>query len=596
MPTTQASTPVLDSQGNAVAGQSLAGAVTVALTEDQAERASRSSSLWVQGGQLGDPLLDQPFPGRYGFGALRCAIDNLNGDNVEWVGYPTGATHVFCYAYYVQPPPTSGTIIVRKVVDDPAATATQTFTYDGNISYNADNTFTLDARSGQDGEASFYRAAGGVPWTFKERALDGWTLTGLSCTSAVSNSKWTTNVATGQTIVNLGAGDTVTCTYTNKLTPPPSGLTLLKVTLGGVGSFPFQVTGPQDAHQTLTTARRLVPVKGAPLSLRAGRYRVSEELPRPTAAGRWRALGAICNGARQRGGTSISVTLPSGAGVGCLFANRFVPAGAITLRKVTLGGTGTVSFLTSARREPSRTYQQTATTTDAGTPVVAEGDDMGNLPLGTYDITETAAGTTDGRWTLDYVLCNGRLVAGEQGHIRVVLTPRRPKLQCTFVNRKVDEPVPPQPTPTPTPTPTPPGLAVEASRADGPNADLAVTKTVSPRAARPGDTVHYTVTVTNRGPDTANDVVAAELRPPTLEKLNLHTTRGTCRGDRPARCSIGTLAPGQSAVITVTTRATGVGVKINEVAVSSSSSDPNLANNVAAARLTVIRVRPVFTG
>ena len=386
----------------------------------------------------------------------------------------------------------------------------------------------------------------------------------------------------------------MTCTYTNRLKPPPSGLTLFKATLGGVGSFPFTVTGPQTAHQTLTTTRRLVPVKGPKLSLRAGRYRVSEELPRPTAAGRWRALGAICNGARQRGGTSISVRLRSGAGVGCLFANRFVPAGAITLRKVTLGGTGTVSFLTSARRDPSRTYQQTATTTDAGTPVVAEGDDMDNLPLGTYDITETAAGTTDGRWTLDHVLCNGRPVAGEQGRIRVVLTPRRPKLRCTFVDRKVDEPVPPQPTPPP--TPTPPGGAVAGARADGPNADLAVTKTVSPRAAQPGATVHYKVTVTNRGPDTANDVVAAELRPPTLEKLNLHTTRGTCRGDRPARCSIGTLAPGQSAVITVTTRAKGVGVKTNEVAVSSSSSDPNLSNNTAAARLTVIRVRPVFTG
>ena len=41
----------------------------------------------------------------YGFAALRCAIDNLNGDNVEWIGYPSGASHVFCYAYYVKPPP-----------------------------------------------------------------------------------------------------------------------------------------------------------------------------------------------------------------------------------------------------------------------------------------------------------------------------------------------------------------------------------------------------------------------------------------------------------------------------------------------------------
>ena len=60
------------------------------------------------------PSSTSPYPGEYGFGALRCAIDNLNGDNVEWIGFPQGSKHVFCYAYYVKPPPTSGTIIVRK--------------------------------------------------------------------------------------------------------------------------------------------------------------------------------------------------------------------------------------------------------------------------------------------------------------------------------------------------------------------------------------------------------------------------------------------------------------------------------------------------
>ena len=65
------------------------------------------------------PVLRRAVPGRSSASA-RCAarVDVLNGDNVEWIGYPTGAKHVFCYAYYVVPPPTSGTIVVRKVVDD----------------------------------------------------------------------------------------------------------------------------------------------------------------------------------------------------------------------------------------------------------------------------------------------------------------------------------------------------------------------------------------------------------------------------------------------------------------------------------------------
>ena len=69
-----------------------------------------------------DPILDQQFPDEFGFGALRCAVDNLNGDNVEWISYPQGTEHVFCYAYYVRPPPTSGTIVIRKEIrsDEPA--------------------------------------------------------------------------------------------------------------------------------------------------------------------------------------------------------------------------------------------------------------------------------------------------------------------------------------------------------------------------------------------------------------------------------------------------------------------------------------------
>ena len=51
----------------------------------------------------------------YGFAALRCATDNLNGDNVEFIAYPVGGVnHVFCFAYYVSPAPKPGKIIVDE--------------------------------------------------------------------------------------------------------------------------------------------------------------------------------------------------------------------------------------------------------------------------------------------------------------------------------------------------------------------------------------------------------------------------------------------------------------------------------------------------
>jgi hypothetical protein len=87
--------------------------------------------------QPSTPMLDTNgrYPGRYGFGALRCAIDNLNGDNVEAVDFPSGSHHGFCYAYYVIPPPSSGTLIIRKEVRD-APNASESFVMGGNISYD----------------------------------------------------------------------------------------------------------------------------------------------------------------------------------------------------------------------------------------------------------------------------------------------------------------------------------------------------------------------------------------------------------------------------------------------------------------------------
>src|SRR6478735_1751990 len=92
--TTQASVPLLNSIGGAT-GNTIAGAVTTTLNDAESTLAA-SGNLWIQGGVPGDPVLTTDFPGTYGFAALRCAVDNLNGDNVEFARYPSGTTHVFC--------------------------------------------------------------------------------------------------------------------------------------------------------------------------------------------------------------------------------------------------------------------------------------------------------------------------------------------------------------------------------------------------------------------------------------------------------------------------------------------------------------------
>jgi hypothetical protein len=95
---TRRSTPLLDDKGNRLAGPAaIPGAVTIKLTATQASRAARNR-LWVQGGVPTDPVLAHAYgtsaPG-YGFGTLRCATDDVDGDNVAYLFFPSGVNHVF---------------------------------------------------------------------------------------------------------------------------------------------------------------------------------------------------------------------------------------------------------------------------------------------------------------------------------------------------------------------------------------------------------------------------------------------------------------------------------------------------------------------
>jgi len=605
---TRTSTPLLDVAGRET-GASLAGAVTIRLTDEQAALAAVGSRLWLQGGTSDDPVLDRRFPAQYGFGALRCAIDNLNGDNVEWIAFPTGARHVFCYAYYVRPPPTSGTIVVRKVVDDPAATTPNDFRFEGNVSYTSDRSFTLTASAGRDDAATFHRAATGPgddPWVVREPPHDGWALTSLTCASSTGASVAATDLAAGTASIRLGAGDVVTCTYVNRLAPPVSGLELAKRTLGAVGAFGVTITGAGvDERRTLQTTAEDDPVSTGAIELPAGTYAIDERAPAPERGGRWLLDDVVCDGRSQGRTLPLTLALSPGVGSYCELVNRFEPAGSITLRKRTAGGTAGVGFVVFRDGDTSFRRELTATTREPETTVLATGEQTDELPLGRYTIVETGPRPDPrGEWSVDAVHCDGVPVPSGRGRIEVELTADRPDVDCTYTDRFRPVPEPPvsQPEPPesePTPEPQPRGGVRGLVRANRPRADLRVTKRAVAPTATVGSVIRYAIVIVNRGPHTARNITAAEAGLPIRDVVSVRSSRGRCETTRGRIvCRAVSLASGRRIVVRVAVRARRPGRLVNRVAISTGADEPRLRDNRARATVTIRRpaAAPRYTG
>jgi len=441
---TAASTPILDGLGKPT-DQQLPGAVTVTLTEPQAQLAQQHR-LWVQGGRVDDPV------GGYGFGTLRCALDNSNGNNVEWIGYPAGVRHVFCFAFYIKPRPGIGALVVRQEVTRKLGYP-QRFGFTSSASYARGGIVEL-ITSGDPVSTTLVRAAGN--YAVAGQLPAGWRLVELSCASTRPGaSTWTITDATATVV--LGAGDVVTCKYVAE--PPATaatGLTLRVVSSGGLGGFGFAVAAPPGPlRQTATTSieDNATAATGDDLTgLPPGAYPITATTP----AGPWSLVAVVCNGtAVAFSGLAATVTLSAGQPQDCVFHSRR-RAGTLVTRLVTLGGTATAGFTVSplAPEGPRRQIVQAsdastapgsadgwpaaAKTEQMGPPAIATGSVPERLGVGSYTVISTAPATTAaGSWLLRDFSCNPGVYqssgAGRESAITVDLTEAAPEAVCTAV-------------------------------------------------------------------------------------------------------------------------------------------------------------------
>ncbi|WP_214070028.1 gliding motility-associated C-terminal domain-containing protein [Mucilaginibacter sp. dw_454] len=131
--------------------------------------------------------------------------------------------------------------------------------------------------------------------------------------------------------------------------------------------------------------------------------------------------------------------------------------------------------------------------------------------------------------------------------------------------------------------------------------DMMISLTAPATTINSSDPFTYTITIKNNGAITATGVNVADILPAGVQFLQLSTpSTGSANYNNTTKnisWTVGQLAPGEEATITVTVKPTSPGTITNTATVSADQTDPNPANNTATAinTATGLTIPNVFT-
>jgi uncharacterized repeat protein (TIGR01451 family) len=121
------------------------------------------------------------------------------------------------------------------------------------------------------------------------------------------------------------------------------------------------------------------------------------------------------------------------------------------------------------------------------------------------------------------------------------------------------------------------------------NADLSVTQTAQAGTYRTNGQLIYSITAGNSGPSTASNVVVTDVLPSGTTFISATPSQGNCSGTTTVTCSLGTLANGAAATISLRViLPPTAGPVSNTASVSTTDNDPVSANNTSTASINVI--------
>ena len=119
--------------------------------------------------------------------------------------------------------------------------------------------------------------------------------------------------------------------------------------------------------------------------------------------------------------------------------------------------------------------------------------------------------------------------------------------------------------------------------------DIVVNQSDSPDPIAAGGVLTYTIAVTNNGPDDATGVVLTDTIPVGTTFVSSTTTKGSCAGNPAITCTIGALANGETATVTIRIIPTTIGTLTNTATTTRNEPDSNAPNN-AATDITTVQV------
>jgi uncharacterized repeat protein (TIGR01451 family) len=122
--------------------------------------------------------------------------------------------------------------------------------------------------------------------------------------------------------------------------------------------------------------------------------------------------------------------------------------------------------------------------------------------------------------------------------------------------------------------------------------DVAIVKTAAPEPVDQGTNLTYTLQVTNSGPAVAQGVSVVDVLPSAVTFVSVSSTQGTCsQAGGTVTCSLGSISVGGLVIVTINTTAvtfSSSSLVPNTASVGSTTSDPNMLNNISTAISTIV--------